>query len=55
MYLKGEIGYPVVDKTQLFGYEELCPECMLYHSNLNIELQYVFQFYKGSFIMGGMC
>ena len=46
MYLKGEIGYLVVDKTQLFGNEELCPEGMLYHSNLNIELQYVFQFYK---------
>ena len=55
MYWKGEIGYLVVDKTQLFGNEELCPEGMLYHSNLNIELQYVFQFYKGSFIMGGMC
>lgn len=51
--LKGRIGYLVVDKTQLFGNEELCQEGMLYHSNLNIELQYVFQFYKGSFIMGG--
>lgn len=54
MHLTEEIGYFVVDKTQLLRNEDWYPEVMLYHSNLNTELQYVFQFYKGLFITG-MC
>lgn len=47
MYWKGEIGYLVVDKTQLFGNEELCQKACFTIAALTLSYSMSFSFTKG--------